>query len=70
MPLPIATPTRVAFFVRGDGQAALFHRHGRRGERELDEARALFDVFLLDPVERIEALHLAREAGAWLLRVK
>ena len=47
---------------RLDPQPALIHRHRRGGDRELDEARALLDVLLVEPAERIEPRHLAGEA--------
>ena len=62
MPLPMMTPTRVAFagsMTSPDSSIAI----DRRGHRELDEAGALLDVLLVEPVQRIEMLDLAGEAG-------
>ena len=45
-------------------EPARLDRHGRRGNRELDEASTLLDVLLVHPVERIEPGHLAGEPAA------
>ena len=59
MPLPIITPTRVRSPESPSGRSR--PRHRRRGQRELDEAPAFLDFFLLDPLQRIEAFHFAGE---------
>src|SRR5438045_430625 len=49
----------------GVGQGEVGGRH-----RELDEAVHLLDVFLLDPAQGVEALHLAGEARRMLRGVE
>ena len=61
MPEAMNTPTRVRALGR-DRQAGVVHRELRRGNRVLDEDVHLLDVFLLDELQRIEALDLARDA--------
>ena len=60
MPEAMNTPTRGAD-LRRDRQLRVVHRELRRRDRELDEDVHLLDVFLLDELQRIEVLHLARE---------
>ena len=68
--------------ARGDehadaGRDVLGHRHRRivhgvlgRGDRELDEDVHLLDVFLVDELQRIEVLDLARDARGELRGVE
>ena len=58
-----AHPSRLG---RVHGECGVLHREVGGGDRELDEAVDLLDVLLLDPGERVEALHLAGEAGGVL----
>ncbi len=54
------TPTRVA--ISGvTVSAGVVHRELRRGDRVLDEDVHLLDVFLVDELQRVEALDLARD---------
>ena len=61
MPEAMKTPTRVAIVV-GHRQAGVVHRELRGGDGVLDEDVHLLDVFLVDELQRIEPLHLARDA--------
>jgi hypothetical protein len=54
----------------GHLQPALLHRHGRGGDGELDEAGALLDVFLVEPLERVEGRDLAGEPGGIPCRIE
>ena len=53
-----------------DREAGILHREVRGRHRELDEAVHLLDFLLLDPPERVEPLHLAREVRRVLGRVE
>ena len=69
MPDAMNTPTRGA--CSGViGSAGVVHRELRRGDRVLDEDVHLLDVFLLDELQRIEPLHLARDLRRELRRVE
>ena len=61
------TPTRGAI-SRRDLQSRIVHRELRRRDGELDEDVHLLDFFLLDELQRIEALHLAGEVRRELRR--
>ena len=61
MPEAMNTPVRVAH-LRADLQLRIVHRELRRRDRELDEDVHLLDVFLVDELQRVEVLHLARDA--------
>ena len=69
MPEPMKTPTRVAH-LRRDRQAGVVHGELRRRNRVLDEDVHLLDVFLLDELQRVEALDFARDARRELRRVE
>ena len=63
MPDAMNTPTRVAM-LRRDRQPGVVHRELRRRDRVLDEDVHLLDVFLLDELQRVEALHFARDLAS------
>jgi len=47
----------------GHGESGILDGQVGRRQRQVDEAVHLLDLLLLDPVEGVEALHLAGEAG-------
>ena len=60
MPEPMNTPTRGA--ISGViVELGIVHRELRGGDGELNEDVHLLQFLLLDPLQRIEALHLARK---------
>ena len=69
MPEAMNTPTRGGD-VRRHLQPGIVHRELRGGDRELDEDVHLLDVFLLDELQRIEALDLAGDPRRELRRVE
>ena len=62
MPEPTTTANRSRFCV-GDGHARVLHREVGRPHRVVDEGVHLLDLLLLDVEGRVEALHLAGDAG-------
>ena len=56
----------ISAFAGVDREPGVLHREVRGRHRELDEAVHLLDVLLLHPAQRVEALHLAGEAGGVL----
>ena len=69
MPEAMKTPTRSAM-LRRHRQPRVIDGELRGGERVLDEDVHLLDVFLVDELERIEALDLAGDARRVLRRVE
>ena len=60
-PMPDAMKTPIVGGVLGrDRQPRVVHRELRRGDRVLDEDVHLLDVFLVDELQRVEALDLRR----------
>src|SRR5436309_2113531 len=53
-----------------DHEPRIVHRKLRRRDRVLDEDVHLLDVFPVDELQRVEVLHLARDAGRELRRVE
>ena len=60
MPEPMNTPTSRRV-LRRDRQPRVVHRELRGGDGVLDEDVHLLDVFLLDELQRVEALDLRRD---------
>src|SRR5436309_306801 len=66
-PSPMTNPSRSLSKGR---QARVVDGKLRGGERELDEDVHLLDVFLIDELERVEALHLAGDPRREVRRVE
>ena len=67
MPDAMKTPVRIGD-LRRDLQPRIVHRELRGGDRELDEDVHLLDVFLVDELQRVEALDFARDPRRELRR--